>query len=160
MVIVVANILEISVLRNAMSRRLRYAIENRYYESRNRFNSFTTMSYAFGNEIDTNLANYWATEDDNAILATKPVGSYYPNAFGLYDMHGNVYELCYDAWHNNYEGAPNDGTAWANGNESQLVVIRGGSFDYYEDKCRSAYRNETPNYYRYHGTGFRIACSI
>ena len=120
----------------------------------------TTTSYAFGNEIDTNLANYWAIEDDNAILSTKPVGSYYPNAFGLYDMHGNVYELCHDAWHNNYEGAPNDGSAWANGNESQLVVIRGGSFDYYEDDCRSAHRSETPNHYRYHGTGFRIACSI
>ncbi|MGL5943029.1 MAG: formylglycine-generating enzyme family protein [Waterburya sp.] len=119
----------------------------------------TTTAYAFGMEINPNLANYWDMEPSNDYLDTKPVGSYYANAFGLYDMHGNVYELCQDAWHENYEGSPTDGSAWENGKEKDLVVIRGGSFDYYEDNCRCAYRAETKVNYRYHGTGFRVVCS-
>jgi formylglycine-generating enzyme required for sulfatase activity/predicted Ser/Thr protein kinase len=119
----------------------------------------TTTLYDFGNTINTNLANYWDTSDKDICLETKPVGSYYPNAFGLYDMHGNVYELCQDAWHDDYEDAPTDGSAWGNGGEDGLVVIRGGSFDYYEDRCYSAYRSKTHPKYRYHGTGFRVACS-
>ena len=75
-------------------------------------------------------------------------------------MHGNVYELCQDTWHDNYEGAPTDGSAWVDDGKKGLVVIRGGSFDYYEDDCYSSHRSETPCNYRYHGTGFRIACSI
>ncbi len=124
----------------------------------------TTTLYNFGDEINTDLANYWdiGNTDDNApiVLETKPVGSYYPNAFGLYDMHGNVYELCQDAWHDHYEGAPTDGSAWGNSGENGLVVIRGGSFDYYDSNCYSAYRSETASNYRYHGTGFRVACSV
>lgn len=142
----------------------------------------TTTPFSFGTEITTQLANYW---DSNApeklpmdalppsegcvgaysfegvtYLQTQKVGSFFPNAFGLYDMHGNVYELCQDAWHDDYENAPNDGSAWGSGKDASLVVIRGGSFDYYEDNCRSAYRNETGANYRYHGTGFRVACSL
>lgn len=71
-----------------------------------------------------------------------------------------MYELCQDAWHDSYEGAPTDGSAWGNGEEKRLVVIRGGSFDYYDSNCCSAYRSETPSNYRYHGTGFRVACSL
>ncbi len=120
----------------------------------------TTTLYNFGNMINTDLANYWDTDAEDIYIETKPVGSYYPNAFGLYDMHGNVYELCQDAWHDHYEGAPTNGSAWGNGGEEGLVVIRGGSFDYDEDRCYCAYRSETRPEYRYHGTGFRVACSI
>ena len=124
----------------------------------------TTTLYNFGDKINTDLANYWnlggIDDNDTIVLETKPVGSYYPNPFGLYDLHGNVYELCQDAWHNNYEGAPTDGSAWGNGGDKGLVVIRGGSFDYYEYDCYSACRSETTSNYRYHGTGFRVACSL
>jgi formylglycine-generating enzyme required for sulfatase activity len=74
-------------------------------------------------------------------------------------MHGNVFEFCQDRWHNDYEGAPNDGSAWlgANLDENKLIVIRGGSFDYYADNCLSSERSETNQNYRYHGTGFRVA---
>jgi len=92
----------------------------------------TTTSYNFGDEITTTLANYWdingeyddetsqdppewgvGTIGPNGIkyLQLAPVGSFFPNAFGLYDMHGNVYELCEDAFHWNYEGVPTDGSA-------------------------------------------------
>ncbi|PSN16149.1 Sulphatase-modifying factor protein [filamentous cyanobacterium CCT1] len=142
----------------------------------------TTTYYSFGSKISTRLANYWdmdASEsspieapipsegcvaaynpDGVQYLQTVPVGSYFPNAFGLYDMHGNVYELCQDAWHYDYTGAPNDGSAWGTGYDDGLVVIRGGSFDYYDFNCCSAFRSDTGISYRYHGTGFRIACSV
>lgn len=142
----------------------------------------TTAPFSFGTEITTQLANYWdinatdnSTVDSQApsegcvaayspdgveYLQTRQVGSFFPNAFGLYDMHGNVYEFCYDAWHNDYNNAPNDGSAWESGKDTGSVVIRGGSFDYYEDNCRSAHRHETGANYRYHGTGFRVACSL
>jgi formylglycine-generating enzyme required for sulfatase activity len=142
----------------------------------------TTTSFGFGSEITTQLANYWdinATDnstvdspppsegciaayspDSVEYLQTRRVGSFFPNAFGLYDMHGNVYEFCQDTWHDNYNDAPNDGSAWGSGGNVDSVVIRGGSFDYYEDDCRSAYRSETGANYRYHGTGFRVVCSL
>jgi formylglycine-generating enzyme required for sulfatase activity len=140
----------------------------------------TTTPYYFGSKMTTQLANYWDTDEENpqsdippyegaigviqpnsvTYLQTQPVGSYPPNAFGLYDMHGNVFELCQDASHHGYSGAPTDGSAWGSGEESRVVMIRGGSFDYYDYKCRSAYRADTQVNYRYHGTGFRVVCSI
>ena len=55
-------------------------------------------------------------------------------------MHGNVYEWCQDVWHNNYDGAPVDGSAWVNGGDSRLRVYRGGSWIVYSFRCRSALR--------------------
>lgn len=142
----------------------------------------TTTCFSFGSEITTQLANYWEIDatvkspidsqppsegcvaayqpDGVQYLQTMRVGSFFPNAFGLYDMHGNVYEFCQDAWHDDYNNAPNDGSAWGSGKDTGLVVIRGGSFDYYEDNCRSVHRSQTGINYRYHGTGFRVACSL
>jgi formylglycine-generating enzyme required for sulfatase activity len=140
----------------------------------------STTPFYFGDKLTTQLANYWDTNEERqqdedppqrgsvgiaglgsvGYLQTQPVGSYPPNAFGLYDMHGNVFELCQDGWHDNYLGAPTDGSAWGSGEETGMVVIRGGSFDYYEDRCRSDDRSETRVNYRYHGTGFRVACSV
>ena len=142
----------------------------------------TTTSFSFGAELTTQLANYYdsysknnstidseppsescvAAYSENGVqyLQTKPVGSFFPNAFGLYDMHGNVFELCQDAWHEYYDNAPTDGSAWGNGSDANAVVIRGGSFDYPDDKCHSSDRGETGASYRYFGTGFRVACSL
>ncbi|MDE5101306.1 MAG: formylglycine-generating enzyme family protein, partial [Trichodesmium sp. St16_bin4-tuft] len=72
---------------------------------------------------------------------TTDVGIFPPNAFGLYDMHGNVYEFCQDVWHENYNGAPTDGSAWETGGDSSRRVCRGGSWDYYPRWCRSAFRD-------------------
>ena len=57
-------------------------------------------------------------------------------------MHGNVYEWCQDLWHDNYDGAPVDGSAWVNGGDSSLRVLRGGSWDFYPGGCRSADRDD------------------
>lgn len=118
----------------------------------------TTTAYSWGDEIDRRFANYF--DFDRTELATNPVGSYDPNAFGLYDMHGNVFEFCQDRWHHDYEGAPTDGSAWIESEQPEQIVIRGGSFDYYADNCRSSYRCETCRDYRYHGTGFRVVCDV
>ncbi|MDE5068681.1 MAG: formylglycine-generating enzyme family protein, partial [Trichodesmium sp. St4_bin8_1] len=75
---------------------------------------------------------------------TTPVGKFPPNAFGLYDMHGNVYEWCADDWYNNYVGAPTDGSARININKNSNIksrkVLRGGSWYLYPRWCRSAVR--------------------
>ena len=67
---------------------------------------------------------------------TIPVGSFHANSFGLYDMHGNVCEWCLDDWHDNYNGAPTDGSAWFNENnnlsqKNGRAILRGGSWAYY-----------------------------
>ncbi len=86
-----------------------------------------------------------------------------PNAFGLYNMHGNVSEWCLDDWHETYEGAPTDGSAWLTLNESVLSfkerVMRGGSWDSDWDCCRSAYRQVMPADCAAGTVGFRVACT-
>ncbi len=69
------------------------------------------------------------------------MGIFPPNAFGLYDMHGNVYEWCQDVGHDDYNGAPTDGSAWETGGDSSRRVIRGGSWSIFPRRCRSAVRN-------------------
>ena len=64
---------------------------------------------------------------DNSGGQTHPVGQKEPNAFGLYDMYGNVWEWCEDVWHDNYKDAPVDGTAWTDGGNQNVRVVRGGS---------------------------------
>ncbi|MBL8206363.1 MAG: SUMF1/EgtB/PvdO family nonheme iron enzyme [Blastocatellia bacterium] len=71
---------------------------------------------------------------------THLVGQKKPNAFGLYDMHGNVWEWCEDVWHDNYNGAPNDGSAWAMEGDQECRVLRGGSSRDGDSFCRSAQR--------------------
>lgn len=90
---------------------------------------------------------------------TYAVGQYKPNAFGLYDMHGNVWEWCEDVWHNDYKGAPADGSAWLSSGDSTYRVLRGGSWYVYGRFCRSSFRNwNLPGDIGY-DVGFRIVFS-
>ena len=87
---------------------------------------------------------------------TQPVGLLYPNALGLYDMSGNVWEWCEDDWHGNYEGAPDDGSAWVDGPRGGYRVRRGGSCWYGPQGCRVACRFSYVPAYRIGYLGFRL----
>ena len=88
------------------------------------------------------------------------IGSFSPNQFQLSDMHGNVWEWCLDHWHQNYNGAPNDGSAWLSRNKAAARVLRGGSwFDYSRD-CRSARRIRYSTANKDFNVGFRVACAM
>ncbi|MGK7911222.1 MAG: SUMF1/EgtB/PvdO family nonheme iron enzyme [Synechococcus sp.] len=125
----------------------------------------TVTPFSFGPTISTDLANY----NGNYIYGkgskgeyreqTTPVGTFKANAFGLYGMHGNVWEWCADHWHANYEGAPPGGTPWIKGGDKNYRVLRGGSWDYGPQDCRSACRSWDFPGYRYRFYGFRVACS-
>ncbi|MBL8695349.1 MAG: SUMF1/EgtB/PvdO family nonheme iron enzyme [Planctomycetes bacterium] len=86
------------------------------------------------------------------------VGKKAPNAHGLFDMHGNVWEWCSDEWHDNYDGAPTDGSGWC-GDASVVRVIRGGSFSFPARRARSAARYGNRASYGWHDVGFRPATS-
>lgn len=90
---------------------------------------------------------------------TLPVASFGPNAFGLYDTHGNVWEWVQDCWNGSYNGAPTDGSAWMMGNCSR-AVLRGGSWNFPGLGLRSAYRNWNIRGYRNDYIGFRPARSV
>lgn len=87
---------------------------------------------------------------------TVPVKSYKPNAFGIYDMHGNAWEWAEDCWNPNYDGAPTDGSAWKDGN-CEVRVLRGGSWDYHKSGLRSANRFYFSHQVRKPNFGFRLA---
>jgi len=114
----------------------------------------TTTRFYFGD--DANQLGDYAWYIGNSQKTTHPVGQKKPNAWGLYDMSGNVWEWCEDNWHNNYIGAPKDGSAWlTNDNHSQ--ILRGGSWYFNPYYCRSASRDF--NYRRGSSDfGFRVVC--
>ena len=123
----------------------------------------TTTPFYFGKTITPELVNYNGRYvDGNAQEGeyrgeTTPVGQFYPNAFGLYDMHGNVSEWCLDTWHNSYDGAPTDGSVWETGGHSTRRVRRGGSWYSYPWWCRSANRiNYVSVEADFYNFGFRL----
>ena len=93
---------------------------------------------------------------NNTTDGSKPVGGLLPNGFGLYDMSGNLWEWCEDWWHDDYTGAPADGSAWVSPTASHRV-FRGGGWGYYAQYCRSALRNYRAPSDRDSGIGFRLA---
>jgi formylglycine-generating enzyme required for sulfatase activity len=120
----------------------------------------TTTRYYFGD--DANQLEDYAWYNGNSQKTTHPVGQKKPNAWGLYDMSGNVWEWCEDNWHDNYIGAPKDGSAWfiKNDNRSQsLKCLRGGSWLNLPVSCRSANRGRSFRGFDYfYDGGFRVAC--
>ncbi|MDJ0617455.1 MAG: bifunctional serine/threonine-protein kinase/formylglycine-generating enzyme family protein [Calothrix sp. MO_192.B10] len=115
----------------------------------------TTTPFYYGETITSDLVNY-----GNNNNGTTEVGRFPPNAFGLYDMHGNVFECCQDHWHDDYNGAPTDGRAWiGNSNDSSRRVLRGGSWLHPSDIARSARRGWWHRYNNSHHSGFRVVLS-
>ncbi len=118
--------------------------------------------FAFGPTLTTALANYvgeyiYAQEPRGVYRhVSAPAGSYPPNAFGLFDMHGSLWEYCADAWHADYTGAPLDGAAWDD-HRAVFRVARGGSWHEPPTNCRSAARLKVNPNDREDLFGFRVA---
>jgi formylglycine-generating enzyme required for sulfatase activity len=123
----------------------------------------TTTPFHFGETITTDLANY----DGTGTFASGPkgvfrqettdVGLFPANRWGLYDMHGNVFEWCLDHFHDSYNGAPADGSAWVTGGNSSYRMLRGGSWNLAPRLCRCAYRTYVNPDYRFNlFGGFRV----
>jgi formylglycine-generating enzyme required for sulfatase activity len=136
----------------------------------------TTTPFHFGETITTDLANYRGTDwtYEGTVYPgnygqgskgeyreqTTDVGKFLPNVFGLYDMHGNIWEWCQDAWHDSYKNAPVDGTAWMEDNDNQIKLLRGGSWLRGPSSCRSAYRFSFSRGYRNRYVGVRVAVPV
>jgi formylglycine-generating enzyme required for sulfatase activity len=124
----------------------------------------TQTPFSFGNYISTELANYNGSAYGESPKCegkdeTTDVGSYPPNNFGLYDMHGNVWEWCEDDWHDSYEGAPTDGSTWLKENRTETNrLLRGGSWFNLPSYCRSVVRDFDSYDSRDYFIGFRVLC--
>jgi formylglycine-generating enzyme required for sulfatase activity len=122
----------------------------------------TTMAFAFGDSLSSGQANfngkypYGNAPEGSWVKRTTPVGSYQPTAWGLYDMHGNVYEWVEDIWADSYNGLAVDGSPNANNGDLSSRVLRGGSWTNHAKYCRSAYRNRVAPDYRSLDSGFRV----
>jgi len=114
----------------------------------------TITKFAFGDTVTPQQAQFsqsvWA-----GAKRTVEVGSFPPNAWGLYEMHGNVWEWCEDNWHSSYDGAPNDGSIWAGG-DLPLRVLRGGSSGNHPNALSSACRHRYLSTVRDFNAGFRL----
>jgi formylglycine-generating enzyme required for sulfatase activity len=119
----------------------------------------TTTRYPWGDEPGTNRANFGGSGSQWSGKQTAPVGSFEPNAFGLHDMIGNVWEWVEDCWNENYRGAPVDGSAWGSG-DCGLRVVRGGSWFIKPEDARVAYRYWGNPTYRSNFQGFRLARTL
>ena len=126
----------------------------------------TTTPFAFGKTLTTEVANY----NGKFIYNSGPKGQYrgetnpvdelqVANAFGLCDMHGNVWEWCADHRHSSYEGAPTDGSVWVSESREKGHVLRGGAWGDLPWFCRSASRDFKLPDDRSYGIGFRVCCA-
>jgi formylglycine-generating enzyme required for sulfatase activity len=125
----------------------------------------TTTPFHFGPTITTDLANY----NGNFTYGSGPkgqfreqttaVGSFPANAFDLYDLHGNVWEWCLDHWHDSYNGAPTDGSAWLSSDDNAARLLRGGSWFNFPWYCRSANRLRFARDVTNGSIGFRVVCA-
>ena len=120
----------------------------------------TTTQYSWGDDIGRNRANCSGCGSEWDGKQTAPVGSFAANPFGLYDMHGNVWEWVEDRWHNNYEVAPSNGSAWTTGGDKSDVVVRGGSWYFGPSRLRSAFRDSGRPSDRHVTLGFRLVQDI
>ncbi|MFN7898981.1 MAG: formylglycine-generating enzyme family protein [Synechococcaceae cyanobacterium] len=126
----------------------------------------TTTPFHFGDTISAKLANYVATVSygdgptGEYREQTTSVASFPANGWGLYDMHGNVWEWCSDHWHASYEGAPENDRGWIdeNADKNSNRLLRGGSWDRFPRLCRSAYRVSLHPRSRDDHVGFRVCC--
>jgi formylglycine-generating enzyme required for sulfatase activity len=147
-------------------------------------------AYSWGDEIGENNANCNGCSSQWDNMRTAPVGSFKPNAFGLYDMHGNVFEWVEDTWHYSYkevedifgvfydisrpgrpksesrlpehppQDAPVDGSAWLEGGDASRRVVRGGSWSAIPGFLRAAFRISGNTVDRYNYIGFRVARTL
>ncbi len=115
----------------------------------------TTTLYPWGNEVGVNLANCKDCKSIWSAKGTAPVGSFPPNAFGLYDTVGNAYEWTADCWNPSHEGAPPKGGIRTDGDCNQRVM-RGGSFYYFSKVGRSSYRSKNALPVNSYWLGFRV----
>jgi formylglycine-generating enzyme required for sulfatase activity len=121
----------------------------------------TQTAYPWGNGIGKNNANCIGCESRWDGRRPSPVGSFAPNGFGLYDMHGNVWQWVEDCYHADYDGAPQDGSAWIEGADChRRRVDRGGSWLFGPPILRSAIRDWGTISTRNNNLGFRVARTL
>ena len=119
----------------------------------------STTKYSWGNAIGTNRANCHGDYCGDRWDETAPVGSFTPNGFGLYDMHGNVWEWVEDCSNDTYSGAPADGSVWRSGDCAKRV-LRGGSWVKLPRDLRAARRSRVTTGIRLSSLGFRVARTL
>jgi formylglycine-generating enzyme required for sulfatase activity/tRNA A-37 threonylcarbamoyl transferase component Bud32 len=126
----------------------------------------TSTPFSFGTHLYPNLANYDSSMKSSKFTAnlirrsTSFVDIFPANPFGLHDLHGNVWEWCADYQHNDYMGAPSDGSAWRVDGDPSQCILRGGAWGCSPQVCRSTARHWAPTNYRSNKIGFRVVCDL